>query len=256
MKRRLRMLATVSLLALTPGMSRAGGIPVVDAAANASLVTQIAQGAEQLGQWAQQIKAMVDLLTLQNIAAEVLGETVGGEFAQLIDAASSLYHDAGGLYGSIVSKQAQWEAEIGTFMPPQGGYEDMTTAQLIARARQMQRLLTEGTAQVQLAQSKLIDRQAAYMRQAMAGGAQADRSRSAVAATQAAAHILAAQAGQLQAINHTLGTMAMTIENRILTEESRLQINQEMQRNDVEAMRQRASVSPGSMTISPIQWGR
>ena len=59
MKRRLRMLATVSLLALAPCALRAGGIPVIDAAANASLVTQIAQGAEQLGQWAQQIKAMV-----------------------------------------------------------------------------------------------------------------------------------------------------------------------------------------------------
>ncbi len=256
MKRRFRMLATVSLLALAPGMTRAGGIPVVDAAANASLVTQIAQGAQQLGQWAQQIKAMVDLLTLQNIAAEVLGEAIGGEFAQLIDAASSLYHDAGGLYGSIVSKEAQWEAEINTFMPPQGGYEGMTTAQLIARARRMQHLLTEGTAQVQLAQSKLIDRQAAYMRQAMAGGAQADRSRSAVAATQAAAHILAAQAGQLQAINHTLGTMAMTIENRILTEESRLQINQEMQRNDIEAERAVIAAGAGQMKSNPIQWGR
>lgn len=256
MKRRLRMLATVSLLALAPGMARAGGIPVVDAAANASLVTQIAQGAEQLGQWAQQIKAMVDLLTLQNIAAEVLGEAVGGEFAQLIDAASSLYHDASGLYGSIASKQAQWEAEIGTFMPPQGGYDEMTTAQLIARARQMQQLLTQGTAQVQLAQSKLIDRQAAYMRQAMAGGEQADRSRSAVSATQAAAHILAAQAGQLQAINHTLGTMAMTIETRILTEESRLQINQEMRERDIEAMRARAAAGAGQMQSNPIQWGR
>ena len=120
----------------------------------------------------------------------------------------------------------------------------------------MQQLLTEGTAQVQLAQSKLIDRQAAYMRQAMAGGEQADRSRSAVSATQAAAHILAAQAGQLQAINHTLGTMAMTIENRILTEESRLQINQEMRERDIALERAAIAGPTGAMSVSPLEWGR
>jgi hypothetical protein len=256
MTRRLRLLLTVSLLALSPGAGLAGGVPVVDAAANASLVAQIAQGAKELGMWAQQIKSMVDLLTLQNIAAEVLGETLGGEFTQLVDAASSLYHDASGLYGSIASKQAQWESEIHTFMPPAGGYGEMTTAQMIARARQMQTLLTQGTAQVQLAQSKLIDRQAGYMRQAMAGGTQADRARSAVAATQAAAHILGAQAAQLQALNHTLGTLANSIETKILTDEARLQINQEMRRNDIEAMRARVAAGPGQMVSNPLQWGR
>lgn len=254
MQRHLRMLATVSFLALaSPAFAQ---IPVTDAGANASLITQIAQGVEELGNWAQQLEQMVRLVTLQNIAGEVLGDAVGGEFTQLIDAASDLYRDAHGLYGSILSRQAQWEAEVGVFMPPPGGYGELTTAQLLAKARQMQGLLTQGTAQVQFAQSKLIDRQAAYMREAMAGGVQADRSRSAVAATQAAAHILAAQAGQLQALNHTLGTLANTIENKILTDESRLQINQEMQRKDIEAERDAIAAGAAQMTINPIQWGR
>ena len=113
-------LATVSLLALTPCPVFAA-VPVVDAAANASLVAQLAQGAKELGMWAQQIKAMVDLLTLQNIAGEVLGEGVGGEFTQLVDAASSLYNDASGLYGTIASMQARWGSQIGVFMPPSTG---------------------------------------------------------------------------------------------------------------------------------------
>mgnify|MGYP000852568890 CR=1 FL=1 len=253
--RRLRMLATVSLLSLTPCSVHAQ-VAVVDAAANASLVTQIAQGVEQLSSWAQQIEAMVELVTLQNIAGEVLGEGVGGEFTQLIDAATSLYNDASGLYGSIASMQARWESQIGVFLPPPGGYGEMTTWQLINKARQMQRLLTQGTAQAQLAQSKMIDRQAAYMEQAMAGGAQADRARSAVSATQAAAHILAAQAAQLQALNHTLGTMATTIENKILIDEARLQTAQELQRKDIEAMRARVTAGAGQMVSNPIQWGR
>ncbi len=255
MQRHLRMLATVSLLALFPCPAFAQ-IPVTDVGANVSLATQIAQGVEELASWAQQLEQMVRLVTLENIAGEVLGDAVGGEFSQLIDAASDLYRDARGLYGSILSKEAQWTAEIGAFMPPPGGYGELTTAQLLAKARQMQGLLTQGTAQVQLAQSKLIDRQAAYMREAMAGGEQADRSRSAVAATQAAAHILAAQAGQLQALNHTLGTMATTIENKILTDESRLQINQEMRAKDIEAMRARVATGAGQMKSNPIQWGR
>ena len=253
--RRLRMLATVSLLALTPCSVHAQ-VAVVDAAANASLVTQIAQGVEQLSSWAQQIEAMVELVTLQNIAGEVLGEGVGGEFTQLIDAATSLYNDASGLYGSIASMQARWESQIGVFMPPPGGYGEMTTWQMINKARQMQRLLTQGTAQAQLAQSKMIDRQAAYMEQAMAGGAQADRARSAVSATQAAAHILAAQAAQLQALNHTLGTMATTIENKILIDEARLEMAQEMRAKDVVLERTAIAAGAGKMTISPLQWGR
>ena len=64
---------------------------------------------------------MVDLLTLQNIAGEVLGEGVGGEFTQLVDAASSLYNDASGLYGTIASMQARWGSQIGVFMPPSTG---------------------------------------------------------------------------------------------------------------------------------------
>lgn len=120
----------------------------------------------------------------------------------------------------------------------------------------MQRFLSHGTAQAQLAQSKLIDRQAALMKEAMAGGAQADRARSAVAATQAAAHILAAQAAQLQALNHTLGTMATTIEAKILADEERQQGALEMQRNDVEAMRARAGAGPSAMRQSPLTWGR
>jgi conjugal transfer/entry exclusion protein len=251
--KRLRMLAMVSILTACPVLAQE---PVIDAAANASLVTQIAQGAKELGMWAEQIQNMVELVTLQNIAGEVLGEAVGGEFTQLIDAASSLYNDASGLYGTIASMQARWESQIGVFMPPPGGYGEMTTWQLINKARQMQRLLTQGTAQVQLAQSKLIDRQAAYMKEAMAGGAQADRARSAVSATQAAAHILAAQAAQLEALNHTLGTMAMTIENKILTDEARLEMAQEMRAKDVALERTAIAAGAGEMTISPIQWGR
>ncbi len=253
--RRLQILATVSLLALTPcpGLAQ---IPVTDAAANASLITQIAQGAKELGNWAQQINQMVELVTLQNIAAEVLGDAVGGEFTQLVNSATDLYNDANDLYGSVTTKVAQWEREIGLFMPPPGGYGEMSTWELVNKARQMQRFLSHGTAQAQLAQSKLIDRQAALMKEAMAGGAQADRARSAVAATQAATHILAAQAAQLQALNHTLGTMATTIEAKILADEERAQGALEMQRNDVEAMRTRAGAEPGAMRQSPLTWGR
>ncbi|QNT71469.1 hypothetical protein [Defluviicoccus vanus] len=255
MKRRLRLLATVSLLALAscPVFAQ---IPVTDAGANTSLATQIAQGVEELASWAQQLEQMVKLVTLQNIAGEVLGDAVGGEFTDLVNAATDLYNDANGLYGSVTSKVGQWQSEIGVFMPPPGGYGEMSTWDLIAKARQMQRLLTQGTAQAQLAQSKLIDRQAAYMREAMAGGAQADRARSAVSATQAASHILAAQAAQLNALNNTLGTLATSIEMKILTDEGRLQSAREMQRKDIEAERNVINAGAAQMRSNPLQWGR
>jgi hypothetical protein len=141
-------------------------------------------------------------------------------------------------------------------MPPPGGYGEMSTWELVNKARQMQRFLSDGTAQARLAQSKMIDRQAALMKEAMAGGAQADQARSAVAATQAAAHILTAQAAQLQALNHTLGSMATNIETKILADEERQQGALEMQRNDVEAMRARAGAGPAAMRQSPLTWGR
>lgn len=259
---RLRRLAKLILLAgtaLSPALTilpvrpaYPQGIAVHD---NASLAHQVAQGAKELGQWAQQIKAMVELLSIQNAMNTLLGEGLGDDFTALTGAAQDLYSDYNGLYYAAVGKPMEIQSQLGIFMPPSGGYTAMSLPQMLDKARGIQRLIATNTARAQLMQSQALERQQVFMKQAAAGGAQADRARSAVGATQALAHIAGAQAAQLQTLNQTVGSLALHLENKTLFENNQGEIYNEQRKRDIENMRLQ-SEHPGEMQISPVEWGR
>ena len=253
--RTLALAAFVSTAAICAPM-RAGhaAMPVTDAGANASLITQISQGVETLANWGKQLKAMTDMLTLQNIAGTVLGEDVGGEFSGIVQSSQDLYNSTNGLYYSLANKYARVQSELWAVTPPPGGYEELTLQQMLSRARAIQQMLSRNTVEATLAQSRAIERQQAYMKEAMTGVGQSDRAVSAVGAVQGLSHIAAAQATIAHDMGQTLGLLALTLEQKIQAEEAGRETAQAQAARNHENMRAELEGGFRDPTVSPSSW--
>lgn len=135
-------------------------VPVEDAAANASLTATVANGLKSIGQVAQQINQLTQLIKFGTLATTVLGDTVSPDLANLFQQARNAYAQTNSAYNSVYAVPANVERELqNTVLPPPGGWESLTLQQMIARADAIRRLTQDTSAANVSSNAKALQRQ-------------------------------------------------------------------------------------------------
>lgn len=135
-------------------------VPVEDAAANASLAQTVANGLRSIGQAAQQITQLTQLVNFGSLATTILGDTVSPDLANLFQQARNAYAQTNSAYSSVLAVPANIDRELAsTVLPPPGGWESLTLEQMMARADAIRRL-TQSTAAANVSSNaKALQRQ-------------------------------------------------------------------------------------------------
>lgn len=208
------LLATVSTCVISPVNYASAQVPVIDATANASLITQIGHQVSMLSSLAQQITQLTDLVSLATVASTALGDTVSPELGQLFSSMQGAYTQTNKAYGSILAVPSNIDRELALFQPPAGGWESMSTPQLLQRAQQI-RKLTAGTNAASVArQADALERRLEIAAQAARANGMADRSISALSATQAVAQQMRVTSQILAEIEESNNDIAANIAMR------------------------------------------
>lgn len=252
--RRSLLMVAVSAVGIAIPRPAPAIIPVFDWFAASQWVQQIQNGVKELAYWAQQIKLMVDLITLQNIMNTVLGEGLGTTFTELLDSAQTLYDSGAGAFYSIQNLQGRLTNEMSLFLPPPGGYDSMTLDAMLYRAKRISEYTTKTNAAAAMWQARAIDKANLALAQAQEGAAQSKRAVSAVSATQAAAHILTAMSLQLDAIGRTSGLLATNIEAELMRRNTSEAMVQAQADKDIQAMKDALAGGQSMPAISPSSW--
>ena len=231
-------------------------VPVTDNAAHVSLATQVANQVKQLAALAQQITSLTQLVSLATVASTVLGDTVDPAMTGLFNDLQTAYGNSMQAYGSIMSIPAKIDQQIALFTPPPGGWDSMTFPQLVARARQLQALTLGTNSAVVANQANQLARQVEIAQQAARANAMADGAISALSATQAVAQQGRVAAMILQNIERTNENIATAIANKVMAESADRDIDAALAAKDIAAMKATIAQGPGTMTISPLTWGR
>jgi Type IV secretion system proteins len=229
-------------------------VPVTDAAANASLVTQITHQVQMLSNLAQQVTALTNLVSLASIAGTVLGDTVSPELTGLFNASQGAYNASNQAYGSIFRVPGRVDAELGLFQPPAAGWESMSFYQLMTRAKQLRELTANTNSAAVSRQADLIEQRALREQQAMRANALADTSISALSATQAVAQQMRVTGQILGQIEQTNSDISSNIALQMQSEETQRQIGEALVMKDLDNMQQMISQGPGTMQTNPIRW--
>lgn len=216
---------------------------------------QAAREAEMLGYFASQLNNLVDMVRLDNLASTILGEGMGGEFSQLMHSAEGLYQNTSALVTNVQTKRLRLQQELDQLMLPEN-LSQMSPTQLLSVLQRYRDFFGNDTMQARAIQAEGIDLQSKLLRETTNGVRQSDRSRSALSAVQSGNHILAAVSSQLQTMNYSLSTMAMTQENEITAKYAEKNVQAEMERKNSEAMRGYLAKAPVRTNVSPVNWGR
>lgn len=254
----LRLLSSASIIALVsgiPGEHRIAeaAIPVVDQLLAAAHAKELAQMLKDTAMFAQQLKAVTDMLTLQNIAGLVLGEGPGQDFSNLMTGVEGLYSNTQGLIYSVTTKQQRLTDELMSLMP--GSMEGMSMQQIFQLANRWKTAFQDDTIEARRLEIEGLRVQSKLREAAMRGVVQADRSRSAVSATQSLSHIAGAMSGQLDTLNTTLSKMAQTEANQVLDEKIAAETMDQIRKKDLDSLRQLVRSRPGVARMNPLNWG-
>ena len=234
-------------------------IPVTDHAAIVASAKQYAMQAarevQQLGYLASQLNNLVEMVRLDNLASTILGEGMGGEFSQLMQSAQGLYQETSALVTNVQTKRLRLQQELDQLMLPEN-LSQMSPTQLLGVLQRYREFFGNDTMQARAVQAEGIDLQAKILRETANGVRQSDRSRSALSAVQSGNHILAAVSSQLETMNYSVGTMAMTQQNEIMKKYAEANVQAEMERKNSEAMNGYLAKAPVRTNVSPVNWGR
>lgn len=245
----------VSATALTPLHAHAE-VAVADTAARASLVAQINHMTKDYIQIVQAVNQLTQLANLSTIASTVLGESVNPELSALFNNASTAYRGTSQAYGSVMAVPANINAELYPFREPPAGWESLSFDELTQRAERIRRL-TAGTQIASVAQQgEFAEHQRLMEQQAARANAMADRSVSALSATQAVAQQARVGNMALSGIAKNTSDMLTTVslKNSEAAAEDGLfkgKMNLDMQR-----MREKFQTAYEQPKRSPLIWGR
>lgn len=253
-KKRAIIAAAVAAIILASPLNNSAKAQVIveDPAAIAHLATTIENNLEQLRSLAIQIQHLAQMTDLAVVAGTVLGDSVSPEMTGIFGDLQNTYGVLNRTYGSVMRVPAQVDQDLALFE----GLDQLSFPELVARARRL-RQLTAGTSSASLANSAdIIEMRARIAAQQARANGMADRSVSALSATQAAAQQLRVVSQQLDMVERNTASIDASIALRQAEEAAQVEMRKVMRDRDTAAMNALIEGGPGSMTSNPIAWGR
>ncbi len=231
-------------------------IPVVDMTANASLVSQISNQLEMISNLATQVSSLASLVSLAQVASTALGDTVSPELGQMFSDATTAYNRSNQAYGSIMAVPDNVDRELALFSPPPAGWGSMTTPQLIDRANRIRKLTADTSAAAVSRQAADVEMRAERAMAAARANGMADRSISALSATQAVAQQMRVAGDNLNHIEQSNADILTIIALRADKERSDHEITSTMAQTDIKKMQQELSGGMPQLAYQPSSWRR
>lgn len=229
-------------------------IPVTDALAEASLTTQIAHQLEMITYLSEQLAALGNIVSLATVAGTTLGDTVSPELSRLFSDMQSAYSSTNKTYGSLMAVPSRIDRELSLFEEPAGGWDSMSFPQLVKRAQDI-RKLTAGTNSASVArQADLIERRTQIAAQAARANGMADRSVSALSATQAVAQQMRVSGQILSQIEQTNADISANIASKTTQDETDKGISDGLRQMGVDAWKRMIETRPSKPTLEPLKW--
>jgi hypothetical protein len=219
---------------LMPAQPRAQ-IIVEDPSAISQLIVGINNQLTMIRQFADQLNQLMYQTDLATIAGTMLGESVDPNMTALANNLQNTYAAVSRAHNSIMREPGNIEAELALYQ----NLDQLSFPQLVARARMLQRRVA-GTSSASLANSanNIELRSIIADQQARANG-MADRSVSALSATQAVAQQLRTASLQLELIERNSASIDANIAQQ--------QAQQEMEREAIEVIAQRDQAAMQAM---------
>lgn len=249
------IMATTALCFTMPCKYSYSQIPVTDVAAEAALSTQIAHQLEMITYLSEQLSALGNLVSLSVVASTALGDTVSPELNALFSSMQDAYSSTNKTYGSLMAVPGRVDSELSLFEAPPAGWSSMTTSQLLARAQQI-RKLTAGTNSAAVArQADVIERRAEIAAQAARANGMADRSVSALSATQAVAQQMRVSGQILAQIEEHNSDIATSLAEKVSQDQTDKGITDGLRQMGKDAWKRMVDTGPERPKLSPLKWG-
>lgn len=237
-------LVSTSLLSAVPSYA---AMPVVD-------VKSIAEAAKNGKILAEQLRNAIEMVNLQKIAGELLGKGVGTDVAALLDETTGLYGSASSLYYSVSTKQARLAAEWNSMVP--SNMDNMDLGQMVIFANRWRGAFREDTMNAARLSAESMKVNAQLHRAVAQKQIDIDTARSALAATQAMAHIGTNMSLQLGQIDTTLSLLAQHEYAKSMQEYQQDQAAASLREQTLQEIRDGLARGPSQLSKSPVQWGR
>lgn len=248
------IIATTAICSIIPYKYSYCQIPVTDALAEASLTTQIAHQLEMITYLSEQLAALGNLVSLATVAGTTLGDTVSPELSRLFSDMQAAYSSTNKTYGSLMAVPSKIDNELALFEEPPGGWDSMSFPQLVKRAQDI-RKLTAGTNSASVArQADLIEQRARIAAQAARANGMADRSVSALSATQAVAQQMRVSGQILAQIEQTNADISANIASKTTQDEADKGIADGLRQLGVDAWKRMVETRPSKPTLEPLKW--